>query len=210
MEKLNGDYIWCRLYSTLLMDEHKNVISILGKIVDIDEEVKEKKQLEHKSRTDMLTGLLNKQTFEKEVREFTEHNSTEYACFVFIDMDHFKLINDKFGHSVGDEVIKDVARKVQLLFANFDLVGRFGGDEFCVFVKDIPRDTLIDRLHFAVKKLEQDYTYGGDSVRISASIGAAYCKRTNIGYKELMNVADAAAYQAKDNGRNCYIIRDVE
>ena len=210
MEKLNGDYIWCRLYSTLLMDEHKNVVSILGKIVDIDEEVKEKKQLEHKSRTDMLTGLLNKQTFEKEVREFTEHNSTEYACFVFIDMDHFKLINDKFGHSVGDEVIKDVARKVQLLFANFDLVGRFGGDEFCVFVKDIPRDTLIDRLHFAVKKLEQDYTYGGDSVRISASIGAAYCKRTNIGYKELMNVADAAAYQAKDNGRNCYIIRDVE
>ena len=125
-------------------------------------------------------------------------------------MDHFKDVNDKFGHSVGDQVIKDVAKKIQLLFANFDSVGRFGGDEFCVFVKGIPRDTLIDRLRFAVKKLEEEYTYGGDSVKISASIGAAYCKCGNISYKELMDIADKAAYQAKDNGRNCYIIRDVE
>lgn len=210
LRKANGDYIWCRMYRTLLVDENGKVVSILGKIVDVDEEVKERKYLEFKSRTDMLTGLLNKQTFEKEVRQYVESNSAESSCFVFIDMDHFKDVNDKFGHSVGDQVIKDVAKKIQLLFANFDSVGRFGGDEFCVFVKGIPRDTLIDRLRFAVKKLEEEYTYGGDSVKISASIGAAYCKCGNISYKELMDIADKAAYQAKDNGRNCYIIRDVE
>lgn len=208
--KTDGEYIWCRMYRTLLVDENNKVISILGKIVDVDEEVKEKKHLEMKSRTDMLTGLLNKQTFEKEVREYVENNSSESACFVFIDMDHFKEINDKFGHSIGDQVIKEVAKKIQLLFANFDLVGRFGGDEFCVFIKEIPRDTLIDRLRFAVKKMEQEYTYDGVIVKISASIGAAYCKRMHINYKELMDMADSAAYQAKDNGRNCYIIRDVE
>lgn len=208
--KANGEYIWCRVYRTLLMDDNHNVVSILGKIVDVDEEVKEKKQLEHKSRTDMLTGLLNKQTFEKEVRDYVDSHSTEGACFVFLDMDHFKEINDKFGHSVGDQVIKETAKKIQLLFANFDLVGRFGGDEFCVFVKEIPRDTLIDRLRFAIKKMEQEYAYEGGVVKISASIGAAYCKKDHIGYKEFMDVADAAAYQAKDNGRNCYIIRDVE
>lgn len=208
--KANGEYIWCRVYRTLLMDDNHNVVSILGKIVDVDEEVKEKLQLEHKSRTDLLTGLLNKQTFEKDVRDYVENHSTEGACFVFLDMDHFKDINDKFGHSVGDQVIKETAKKIQLLFANFDLVGRFGGDEFCVFVKEIPRDTLIDKLKFAVKKMEQEYAYEGGVVKISASIGAAYCKKENVGYKELMDVADAAAYQAKDNGRNCYIIRDVE
>ena len=208
--KTNGEYIWCRVYRTLLMDENNNVVSILGKIVDVDEEVKEKRQLEHKSRTDMLTGLLNKQTFEKEVREYVENNTAANSCFIFIDMDHFKDINDKFGHSVGDKVIKEVAKKIQLLFANFDLVGRFGGDEFCIFVKDIPRDTLIDRLRFAVKKMEQEYEHDANVVKLSASIGAAYCKRVHISYKELMDVADAAAYQAKDNGRNCYIIRDVE
>ena len=208
--KTNGDYVWCRIYRTLLMDENNKAISILGKIVDVDEEVKEKRQLELKSRTDMLTGLLNKQTFEKEVRDYVENNSAASSCFVFIDMDHFKDINDKFGHSIGDQVIKEVAKKIQLLFANFDLVGRFGGDEFCVFIKDIPRDTLIDRLRFAVKKMEQEYTYDGVTVKISASIGAAYCKRLHINYKELMDVADQAAYQAKDNGRNCYIIRDLD
>ena len=208
--KENGDYIWCRVYRTILKDENNNVISMLGKIVDVDEEVKEKKQLEFKSRTDMLTGLLNKHTFEKEVREFVESNSAANSCFVFIDMDYFKEINDKFGHATGDVVIKEVAKKIQLLFANFDLVGRFGGDEFCVFIKDIPRDTLIDRLRFAVKKMEQEYTKEGITVKISSSIGAAYCKRTHISYKELMDMADSAAYQAKDNGRNCYIIKDIE
>ena len=210
MGKTNGEYIWCRMYRALLLDDNGKIVSILGKIVDVDEEIKEKMQLEFKSRTDMLTGLLNKQTFEKEVREFVENNSVENSCFVFIDMDHFKEINDKFGHSVGDEVIKEVAKKVQLLFANFDLVGRFGGDEFCVFVKDIPIDTLIDRLAFAVKKMEQEYTYGDTTVKISASIGVAYSKRARITYGEFMDVADTAAYEAKDSGRNCYIMKYIE
>ena len=208
--KADGSYIWCRLSRTLLFDDDKKVVSILGKIVDIDQEVRERKTLEHRSRTDLLTGLLNKNTFEKEVRDYVEKNSTESACFVFIDMDHFKDINDKFGHSVGDQVIKETAKKVQLLFANFDLVGRFGGDEFCVFVKGIPRETLIDRLKFAVKKMEQEYSFQGGVVKLSASIGAAYCKKEGVGYKELLDVADVAAYRAKDNGRNCYIIEDIE
>ena len=208
--KADGTPVWCRISRTMLTDKNNKPISILGKIVDIDDEIREKQQLEMKTRTDLLTGLLNKYTFEKEVREYVEAHPAESACFVFIDMDHFKDINDKFGHSVGDQVIKESAKKIQLLFKHFDLVGRFGGDEFCVFVKDIPRDTLIDRLRFAVKKMEQEYTYEGGSVKLSASIGAAYCKRNTIGYKELMEAADSAAYQAKDNGRNCYIIKDVE
>lgn len=210
MCKADGSFIWCRVSRTLLFDDNGDVVSILGKIVDIDDEVKEKKKLEHRSRTDLLTGLLNKNTFEKEVREYVEKNSTENACFIFLDMDHFKDINDQFGHSVGDQVIKETARKVQLLFANFDLVGRFGGDEFCVFVKEIPRETLIDRLKFAVKKMEAEYPYEGGVVKLSASIGAAYSKKEHAGYKELLDIADAAAYRAKDNGRNCYIIEDIE
>lgn len=208
--KADGSYLWCRLSRTLLLDDDNNVVSILGKIVDIDEEVKEKKRLEYRSRTDSLTGLLNKTTFEKEVREYIQENSTEDACFIFIDMDHFKEVNDRFGHSVGDQVIRETAKKIQLLFANFDTVGRFGGDEFCIFMKEMPRDTLIDRLKFAVKKLEQVYPFEGGSVKLSASIGVAYCRRDGVNYKEMLDVADVAAYRAKDNGRNCYIIEDIE
>lgn len=208
--KADGTPIWCHMSRTVLRDKNNRPISILGKIVDIDDEVKEKEHLKRKSRTDLLTGLLNKQTFEKEVRNYVEHNESTDCCFIFIDMDHFKEINDKFGHSMGDRVIEETSKKVQLLFAHFDLIGRFGGDEFCVFVKGIPKETLIDRLEFAVKKMEQEYSQNGETVRISASIGAAYCKRKEISYKELMDEADAAAYQAKDNGRNGYVIKDVE
>ena len=158
----------------------------------------------------MLTGLLNKQTFENEVKEYVDKHGSKDCSFVFLDMDHFKEINDTFGHSVGDLVIKETSQKIQLLFANFDLVGRFGGDEFCVFVKGIPRETLVDRLEFAVAKLEKAYTYDGLTVKISASIGAAYCKKEHVSYKELMDVADSSAYDAKDRGRNNYVIKDIE
>lgn len=208
--KTDGSYLWCRVSRTILLDNDNNVVSILGKIVDIDEEIKEKKRLEYRSRTDSLTGLLNKSTFEKEVREYISKNSTENACFIFIDMDHFKEINDRFGHSVGDQVIRETSKKIQLLFKSFDTLGRFGGDEFCIFMKEMPRNTLIDRLKFAVKKLEQEYPFEGGSVKLSASIGVAYCKRNGVGYKEMLDVADVAVYRAKDNGRNCYIIEDVE
>ena len=90
------------------------------------------------------------------------------------------------------------------------MVARFGGDEYCIFVKDIPSETLADKLNFAIDKLSDIYTNNGIRVSLTASIGAAYCKRNSIGYKELMDMADSAAYQAKDNGRNCYIIKDVE
>jgi diguanylate cyclase (GGDEF)-like protein len=110
---------------------------------------------------------------------------------------------------MGDAVIRETSRKIQLLFANFDLVSRFGGDEFCVFVKDIPRDTLEDRLKFAVEKMNEDYTNEGKTVHLSASIGAAYSSKECVEYRELLEVADAAVYQAKDFGRNCYVINDI-
>lgn len=208
--KADGTPVWCHVSRTVLWDKNNNPISILGKIVDVDDDVKEKQKLERRSRTDLLTGLLNKQTFEKEVRKYVENNDSTNCCFVFLDMDHFKEINDKFGHSMGDHVIKETAKNIQLLFANFDLVGRFGGDEFCVFVKDIPEETLVDRLSFAVKKMEKEYTQDGKSVTISASIGAAYCTRQNSSYQELMEMADAATYEAKANGRNGYVIKKVK
>ena len=207
--KEDGTYIWCKVFRTLLLDDTGNLVSILGKIEDVDEEVKERKALEISSRIDALSGLLNKATFKKEVKEYLSENSAVGIGFVVMDMDHFKDINDKFGHRAGDNVIRENAKKIQLLFANFDLVSRFGGDEFCVFVKNIPRDTFLDRLQFAVEKMQEDYPYEGGVVHLSASIGAAYCQKETVEYKDLFEVADSALYRAKDGGRNQYIIEDI-
>lgn len=210
IEKADGTYIWCKVFRTLLMDDNHNVVSILGKIEDVDEEIKERKALETSSRTDALTGLLNKSTFKFEVKDYLENNSAKGIGFVFMDMDHFKDINDKLGHRTGDVVIKENAKKIQLLFANFDLVSRFGGDEFCVFVKDIPRETFEDRLKFAVEKMQADYPYDGGVIHLSASIGAAYCQRDKVEYRELLETADAALYKVKDRGRNGFHIDNIE
>lgn len=208
--KTDGSYIWCRLTRTLLMDDDGSMVSILGKIVDVDGEVKERERLELIARTDPLTGLLNKVAFREAVEEYLKQNSTMGVAFLFMDMDYFKDVNDKLGHEKGDEVIKETARKIQLHFANVDLVSRFGGDEFCVFVKDIPKETLIDKLEFANKRLKNTYFFGNLSVTISASIGGAYCLKEGVTYNKLFEVADAAAYEAKDCGRDCFVIKEIK
>ena len=209
VQKVDGEYIWCKVFRTLLMDDNGNVVSILGKIEDVDEEVKERKALEFSSRIDALSGLLNKATFKSEVKAYLADNSAEGVGFVFMDMDHFKDINDHLGHRTGDIVIKENAKKIQLLFANFDLVSRFGGDEFCVFVKDIPRETFVDRLQFAVEKMREDYPYDEGVIHLSASIGAAYCKKEKVEYKDLFEVADTALYKVKERGRNGFCLEDI-
>lgn len=207
--KYDGSYIWCKIIYIPLLDEENNMVSIVGKIEDVDEEVREKERLEQQSRTDGLTGLMNKLTFEEETMKFLMSNITTGSALLFIDMDHFKDVNDKFGHSMGDRAIRDIALKLQVIFANCDLVSRFGGDEFLIFVKNIPRDTLLDKLAWAVEKLKETYSNGVDTVNLSASIGVAYCMADKVAYSTLLEAADNSLYAAKELGRCRYIIRDI-
>ena len=152
---------------------------------------------------------MNKQTFAYETKKFLGENDSKGSGIIFLDMDNFKMINDTMGHAMGDKVIVDTARKIQVIFANFDYVARFGGDEFCVFVKDIPKETLLDKLKWAVEKLYAEYNSDTGIVTISASIGVAYCKNSGVPYEELLNKADKAVYEAKEKGRNCYVVIEI-
>ena len=207
--KTDGSYIWCKIIYIPLLDADNNMVSIVGKIEDVDEEVREKERLEHQSRTDGLTGLMNKQTFQEETMKFLMSNITTGSALLFIDMDYFKDVNDKFGHTMGDRAIRDIALKLQIIFANCDYVSRFGGDEFLIFVKNIPRETLLDKLAWAVEKLKETYSNGVDTVYLSASIGVAYCMTDKIDYRTLLEAADNSLYAAKELGRSRYIIRDI-
>ena len=90
-----------------------------------------------------------------------------------------------------------------------DFVARFGGDEFCVFVKDIPYDTLKSKLEWTVDKLHCIYTSADKCIEVTASIGAAYCTQKGPDYQVLLDTADAALYEAKKKGRNQYIIKNI-
>lgn len=167
----------------------------------------EKELLRAKSRKDGLTGLLNKETMMEETTYFLENNSAKNVALIFFDLDHFKSVNDTLGHSMGDVAIKDAAKKLQIIFANCDYIGRFGGDEFCVLVKDIPKSTLVDKLQWALERLREKYVSADITVDITTSIGCAYCIANHAEYKPLLDLADEAVYEAKNTGRDKYVIK---
>ena len=209
LQSADGTYCWCRVTQVPILDNRENVISIVGKIEDVDSETKEKAELKKQTRMDDLTGLLNKKTFMEDVKEFLSQHAAGNCGFIFLDMDHFKEVNDILGHAMGDVAIRDVAEKIQLIFSNCDMVSRFGGDEFCVFVKNIPLETLEDKLNFALKKLCGQYKDEEHTIEITASIGAAFCELDEIDFDTLFQCADNALYEAKDLGRNQYVINEL-
>lgn len=209
VRKENGDYIWCRMSLFPLMDRENKLVSLVGKIVDVNQEIIEKELLEIKSKTDDLTGIMNRRTFTEETEKYLSAHSAAATGIIFVDLDYFKNVNDTLGHTIGDKAIREAARKLQVIFANVDLVARFGGDEFCVFVKNIPKETLMSKLEWTVDKLKAVYSDGEKEAKITASIGAAYCVREYADYQTLLELADHAVYEAKENGRNQYIIKVI-
>ena len=204
----DGEDIWCKVTCLPLYDANEQLVSVVVKNEDVDCEVKEKEQLEIQSRTDGLTGLLNKRTFHEETVAYLDAASAAATGMIFVDLDHFKDVNDTLGHAMGDYAIQKAARKLQVIFANYDLVSRFGGDEYCIFVKDIPKETFQEKLARTVSKLEEVFSDEKAQVHVTASVGAIYCKREKITYDEMFQLADEAVYEAKRRGRNCYVLKE--
>jgi diguanylate cyclase (GGDEF)-like protein len=204
----NTKRVWCRIYFYPLYNDKHQFVSIIGKIEDVDKDIKEKNQLKHDSQTDSMTGLLNKRTFEERAEGWLSERLAYNCAVLFVDLDHFKNLNDTLGHSIGDEAIKDAATSLQRLFDDVDLVSRFGGDEFCILAWDIPKVKLKDKLKKIVEVMHMTYTDNSESVDITASVGAVYCTKRDSNFKTLLNLADIALYEAKDKGRNQFILKE--
>ncbi len=176
--------------------------------VETVENHKQKYELfKEKARVDGLTGLLNKMTFQERIMEELSDGLVNNIALVVVDLDYFKEVNDKLGHLVGDKAIKDVARKIKNIFRSEDHISRFGGDEFCVFLKNIPMEVLELRLGQILSAVAAEYSNEQNTVRISASIGAVFCEAgETFDWEKLFQLADDAAYYCKGHGRNQYQI----
>lgn len=157
-------------------------------------------EMEHQANHDVLTTLPNRHYFYSKLHEFMTENN--HFALLFIDLDGFKEVNDKFGHEKGDNVLEEVAKRLQNGFGNEHFIARLGGDEFvCIHQK-----THHEQLSLLVKNLQQDLVkpYGADHniSAISASIGVSQYPDDSRDSFELKNFADRAMYQAKKNGKN--------
>lgn len=210
IQHINGTYIWCKLTVLPMYNKKGMLISLIGKIEDIDEEIKEKDKLEHLLKTDGLTGLCNRINFVDNTERYLQEHTARRTGIIFIDLDHLKLINECMGQHIGDEVIMEAAKKIRGAFQNFDEVSRFGGDQFCVFVKDVSKEMLTDKLDSMVKILKTVCTDEKQRIEMTASIGASYCMKKEVTYEELLEVAERARYEAKNMGRDIFVIREIE
>jgi diguanylate cyclase (GGDEF)-like protein len=167
-------------------------------------------KVRYAARHDPLTGLVNRRVLVEELQQRIAERARKGVAILYLDLDHFKDVNDTLGHSVGDELLCAAAARLINHVRRSDCVGRFGGDEFVIIVEadDVVAEAekLAGRL---ISALQEPYEINGNHIRSGASIGIAVCKSKNDDAERLMSYADMALYQAKREDRgNCQIFTE--
>ncbi|MBI4952894.1 MAG: GGDEF domain-containing protein [Myxococcales bacterium] len=166
-------------------------------------------ELYESSFEDLLTGAHNRRYFETQLdaeRAYGRRHSTPLSVLLF-DVDHFKHVNDAFGHQVGDGVLRVVATAVQRVLRPEDVLARYGGDEFAVLLRDTSgreAEILSERIRRTIERLP--FRPRGRDLRVSVSVGVSTLEPGgDSDGQTLMTVADEAMYEAKARGRNCVV-----
>jgi diguanylate cyclase (GGDEF)-like protein len=198
---------------TPVRDADGRLIEVEGIIIDITERKAAEEKLTLLARTDTLTGLANRATFVERLQlayAATRRGARPFAVF-YIDVDHFKPVNDNFGHAVGDLLLCEVARRLRGQVRETDLVARLGGDEFALLQLEMTdpasAGTLAEKLRAALAK---PYFVSGHDVQVSASIGICPYAHGIADAETMMSQADLALYRSKDEGRNQYHFHSAE
>jgi diguanylate cyclase (GGDEF)-like protein len=162
-------------------------------------------RLEHQARHDHLTGLLNRAAFLELVGVGMAVGAAPRSAspaVAFLDLDHFKAINDEHGHLVGDEVLVQVAERLRSAVRDDDLVGRFGGDEFTVFLRAADETAARRAGERIVAAFDPDVVVGDLHLHIGVSVGIGMAERPGGSAESLIALADASLYRAKSRGRH--------
>lgn len=153
------------------------------------------------SRRDGLTNVLNRQAFQEDLAGFGKSGMS--GGLLFLDLDHFKSINDRYGHAAGDEVLRGVGRVLNAHCGRGDVAGRLGGEEFVLFFGGLAAEDMPERseaIRLAIAHLDVRVSSGA-AVRVSVSIGAVWCE-AGFDAEKCLDAADRNLYAAKANGRN--------
>lgn len=203
-----GRYLWNRIRATMLEDEDGKPAYVVGIVYDIDELKKDAITMRQQAQRDELTKLLNKASTQRAISDYllTREENT-LAVLLLLDLDNFKTVNDSLGHMYGDAVLTQVGMTLRNLFRSQDVVGRVGGDEFMILLKDMPNmDVVQDRCKLLVETLRSQLGRLMPELPVSVSVGAAIAPKHGTAFTDLYRHADEALYTAKRKGKNQYKI----
>lgn len=196
MKARDSQYVWCKLNVSPIL-ENGHPVRMIGIITDISDMRRQREALEQKANLDGFTGLWNKPTSIDLIKKTLEEQPEGYHALLLSDIDHFKHFNDTYGHLIGDQVIAATARQFAKLFGGTDMVGRFGGDEFIVFVQNI------QNLDLLMERAEQITRVEYETYLSTNSVGIALYPYDGTSFEELFEQADRALYHAKE--KRCHV-----
>ena len=202
--------LWLSVRTTPIYDTEKKIIGGFGIITDLTEKKSDEKKIQYLAYHDELTGLPNRSLL-KERLDFlllnTQRNKM-YSALMFIDLDHFKTINDSLGHHIGDKILKDFTKRVKTLIRQNDTFSRLGGDEFVLMLSELSLHKFVainmalrisQKIHEATREV---YAIERHLLHVRASIGITVIDVSYNDINDILKHADLAMYQAKQNGRN--------
>ena len=199
----DAETVWVALTVSVVKDETGAPVFAIAQLEDITERKAFSDRLRYEAAHDVMTGLLNRASFSDRVesRLTDDNESGRKSAVLFVDLDHFKLINDSLGHAAGDDLLVTVAQRLRHALRPGDLLARFGGDEFVLFCTNLSGtqavSTIAKRL---IATVAEPMMIGSEEVFTTASVGIAVA-HTGDTAETLLRHADAAMYQAKHDGR---------
>lgn len=204
--ELDGTKTWMQTILRLVIDFTTNEKKGFLYVTDIDEQKQSELALTFKSERDPLTNLYNKTVIESRINK--KLNASEgwlVGVFMMLDVDYFKNINDTYGHPFGDHILSSVAGVLTHCFRDSDLLGRIGGDEFCVFFCGVATRARTEEVAQQIcDDIRNILLVQDDKPGTSCSIGITICNNQTSSFEQLYREADHALYEAKKKGRNCY------
>ena len=203
--KKDGTVFDCARTVAARKDESGNVVAFQGIMRDITRQKRERDELQRLARYDTLTGLLNRRALIEKLDEWLRHVDRYRGrlCIIMLDLDHFKRVNDDYGHQAGDHVLSTTANVIGSCVRETDFVGRYGGEEFLVI---LPRTDMVggrvvaERIRTQMENTRIDYD-AAHALSLTVSLGVAE-RSDGDGVDAIVGRADVALYRAKENGRN--------
>ena len=214
LKVFDDKHIWIYDSTAIIRDGNGNITHYVGYIHGIDEQIKkelvlknEKARLDFVAHHDELTGLPNRVLFMDRLEQAIRNHEREGQLFavLFIDLDHFKEINDSFGHDIGDIVLQEAAKRLQSSIRDVDTVSRWGGDEFIILLEHIKHSQdIINICEKILGEFKENIIIDNQAFFVSLSLGVSIYPNDGKDANSLLKYADAAMYKAKDEGRNNY------
>ena len=209
----DGSPFWNALHVAPVRDDESRATHVVAVIEDVTETKSYQEQLEHQATHDVLTGLPNRALLLDRIEQSiarARRNQTLMAL-VFVDLDHFKRINDGYGHATGDEVLRSVGARLASSLRGGDTVARYAGDEFVIVLNDQPDEAAVEEFCRRISRaVSQPVRVEEREILLSASIGVSLFPRDGNDAETLLQHADTAMYRVKNEGRGATRFFTVE